>query len=112
MAVGKWNFNNNVLLVVGATYPKELKEIRSIVGDMPFLVPGIGAQGGDVQKTVTNGKNPPVVSSMRATGAILRRQHGVPPNGCEMKSINIDNSLTLHFLRFVVLANKALHILE
>lgn len=71
MAVGKWNFNNNVLLVVGATYPKELKEIRSIVGDMPFLVPGIGAQGGDVQKTVTNGKD------SKGTGMIINSSRGI-----------------------------------
>jgi len=51
----EWNYNGNVLLVAGATYPLELKEIRSIVGDMPFLVPGIGAQGGDIEKTVRNG---------------------------------------------------------
>ena len=53
----EWNRNGNVLLVVGATYPDELKEIRSIVGDMPLLVPGIGAQGGDVLQAVTNGKD-------------------------------------------------------
>jgi len=55
-AVTEWNYNSNVLLVVGATYPKELNEIRTIAGDMPFLVPGIGAQGGDVERAVTNGK--------------------------------------------------------
>ena len=55
-AVTEWNYNSNVLLVVGATYPKELHEIRTIAGDMPFLVPGIGAQGGDVERAVTNGK--------------------------------------------------------
>lgn len=54
-AASKWNYNQNVLLVVGATYPQELKEVRSIVGDMPFLVPGIGAQGGDIQAAVTSG---------------------------------------------------------
>ena len=54
-AVHKWNENGNILLVVGATFPQELKEIRSIVGDIPLLVPGIGAQGGDVQQTVING---------------------------------------------------------
>jgi orotidine-5'-phosphate decarboxylase len=42
--------------VVGATYPRELAEIREIVGDMPFLVPGVGAQGGDVVQAVTNGR--------------------------------------------------------
>jgi orotidine-5'-phosphate decarboxylase len=52
-----WNYNGNVALVVGATYPDELKEVRDIVGDMPLLVPGIGAQGGDVEKAVTNGRD-------------------------------------------------------
>ena len=52
-----WNKNDNCALVVGATYPDELSEVRKIVGDMPILVPGIGAQGGDVEKTVTAGKN-------------------------------------------------------
>lgn len=53
----EWNNNNNCLLVIGATYPKEMKEIRKIVGDMTFLVPGIGTQGGDVEKTVKAGLN-------------------------------------------------------
>lgn len=54
-AAKEWNYNNNVALVVGATYPKELKEIRTLVGDIPFLMPGIGAQGGDIEAAVTNG---------------------------------------------------------
>lgn len=52
-----WNKNNNCLLVVGATYPKEMKLIRDVVGDITFLVPGIGAQGGDIEKSVKAGKN-------------------------------------------------------
>jgi len=52
-----WNKNNNCLLVVGATYPDELAEVRKIVGDMDLLIPGIGRQGGDVKKTVKAGKN-------------------------------------------------------
>ncbi len=52
-----WNTNGNCLLVVGATYPEELAEVRKIAGDMTFLVPGIGAQGGDVEKTVKAGLN-------------------------------------------------------
>jgi len=44
-------------LVVGATYPEELREIRQIVRDMPILIPGIGAQGGDLEKSVHFGKN-------------------------------------------------------
>ena len=51
----KWNGNGNCGLVVGATYPAELAKVRAIVGDMPILVPGIGAQGGDVEATVKAG---------------------------------------------------------
>jgi orotidine-5'-phosphate decarboxylase len=54
----KWNGNNNCLLVVGATYPDELAEVRQIIGDDMFmLMPGIGAQGGDIEASVTAGKN-------------------------------------------------------
>jgi len=53
----EWNKNGNCALVVGATYPDELREIRGLVGDMPILIPGIGAQGGDVEKTVSAGKD-------------------------------------------------------
>ncbi len=51
-----WNVNGNCALVLGATFPQELRMIRDIVGDMPLLIPGIGAQGGDVEATVRNGK--------------------------------------------------------
>jgi len=54
--VKDWNYNGNCGLVVGATYPTELKIVRRIVGDgFPLLIPGIGAQGGDVEKTVKAG---------------------------------------------------------
>lgn len=53
----KWNKNKNCMLVVGATYPKELAQVRHIVGDMTLLIPGIGAQGGDIKATVTAGQN-------------------------------------------------------
>ena len=44
-------------MVVGATYPQELADIRKIAGDMPILIPGIGVQGGDIAKTVKAGRN-------------------------------------------------------
>ncbi|MDO8576150.1 MAG: orotidine-5'-phosphate decarboxylase [bacterium] len=53
----EWNANGNCALVVGATYPEELAEVRKIAGDMPILVPGIGAQNGDLEKTVKAGKD-------------------------------------------------------
>ena len=51
----EWNEIGDCGLVVGATYPAELAEVRAIVGDLPLLVPGVGAQGGDVQATVEAG---------------------------------------------------------
>ncbi len=51
----KWNEKRNMGLVVGATHPSELEEIRAMVGDMPLLIPGLGAQGGDVELSVRAG---------------------------------------------------------
>ena len=56
LVADKWNKNGQCALVVGATFPDELAQVRSIVGDMPLLVPGIGAQGGDIEATVRSGR--------------------------------------------------------
>ena len=65
-----WNGRGNCALVVGATWPEQLRDVRAIVGDMPFLVPGVGAQGGDVEAVVRNAKTSDgtglIVSSSRA----------------------------------------------
>ncbi|ELZ30185.1 orotidine-5'-phosphate decarboxylase [Halorubrum distributum] len=50
-----WNANGNVGLVVGATTPDELETVREIVPEIPFLVPGVGAQGGDAEAAVQHG---------------------------------------------------------
>lgn len=55
LATNKWNANGNCCLMVGATYPEELSEIREIIGDMPILTAGIGAQNGDLAKTMRAG---------------------------------------------------------
>jgi orotidine-5'-phosphate decarboxylase len=52
----KWNRNGQCALVVGATFPDELAQVRKLVGEMPLLVPGIGAQGGDIEATVRSGR--------------------------------------------------------
>jgi orotidine-5'-phosphate decarboxylase len=54
----EWNTNGNIGIVVGATYPDELKILRQQHPDLPILIPGIGAQGGDVATTVKNGVSP------------------------------------------------------
>ncbi len=67
----EWNKNCNCALVVGATYPDELREVREIVGDMPILIPGIGVQGGNVEKTVLAGKD------SRSEGMIINSSRGI-----------------------------------
>lgn len=54
-AAKEWNANGNLMLVAGATYPDELARIRQAVGDMPLLVPGVGAQGGDLAQVLEAG---------------------------------------------------------
>jgi orotidine-5'-phosphate decarboxylase len=66
----RWNANGQCALVVGATFPNEIAQVRSRVGDMPLLIPGIGAQGGDILATVKAGRNSTgagmMISSSRA----------------------------------------------
>jgi orotidine-5'-phosphate decarboxylase len=65
-----WNGNGNCLLVTGATWPQELAAVRALVGEMPLLVPGVGAQGGDVEAVVSSGRTASgdglLISSSRA----------------------------------------------
>lgn len=73
----RWNAHGNCMLVTGATWPEELGKVRAVVGDLPLLVPGIGAQGGDVAAVLRHGLTALgtglVVSSSRA---ILYAGHG------------------------------------
>lgn len=66
-----WNYNSNCAVVVGATYPEELEEVRGIVGDIPILIPGIGKQGGDIEKTVKAGIN------SKKQGIIINSSRGI-----------------------------------
>lgn len=58
------------MLVTGATYPEELSRVRDVVGAMPLLVPGVGAQGGSIQEVLRHGRDDQgqglVISSSRA----------------------------------------------
>ncbi len=66
-----WNMNRNCMLVVGATYPEEMKIVRSLVEDMTLLIPGVGAQGGDVKAVVEAGKN------SQSLGMIINSSRGI-----------------------------------
>src|SRR3989344_439124 len=67
----RWNENGNCALVVGATYPDELSRIRGIVGSMPILIPGVGAQGGDLKRAVLAGND------SRGWGMIINSSRGI-----------------------------------
>ncbi len=69
--IEKWNTHHNCLLVVGATYPNEMQTIRSLSDGMTFLVPGIGAQGGDIEQTVKAGLN------SKKSGMIINSSRGI-----------------------------------
>ena len=69
--VSEWNKNGNCMLVVGATYPDEMKEIRNIAGDMTFLVPGIGAQDGNIEAVMRSGLN------RESKGLIINSSRGI-----------------------------------
>ena len=56
LSANDWNSSGQIGLVVGATFPAEIARVRQLVGDAPLLVPGIGAQGGDIEATVKAGR--------------------------------------------------------
>ena len=71
LAAGVWNKNGNILLVVGATWPEELARVREIVGNIPLLVPGVGAQGGDVAAVLDAGLD------QRGLGLVINSSRGI-----------------------------------
>ena len=74
LAQGPWNLNGQLGLVVGATYPEEIRRVRDIAPTLPLLIPGVGAQGGDAVATIQAGyrtqagetTGPVIVNSSRA----------------------------------------------
>ena len=64
--VKEWNVNDNCGLVVGATKPAEIKTIRELVGDLPLLIPGVGAQGGDLPLSVKYGGKRGIINASRS----------------------------------------------
>mgnify|MGYP000597846455 CR=1 FL=1 len=73
----EWNeLNGNVGLVVGATHPDEMEEVRGYADDVPFLVPGVGAQGGDAEAAVEYGTNSHGVGIVNSTRSIIYAGEG------------------------------------
>ena len=71
LVASQWTTTGQCALVVGATFPGEIARVREIVGDLPLLVPGIGAQGGDVEATVHAGLD------QRATGLMINSSRAI-----------------------------------
>jgi orotidine-5'-phosphate decarboxylase len=73
LAAQEWNSSGQISLVVGATFPEEIAKVRAIVGEMPLLIPGIGAQGGDIDATVKAG----AISNKPGTGMIINSSRAI-----------------------------------
>ena len=73
LASQDWNSSGQISLVVGATFPEEIAKVRAIVGDMPLLIPGIGAQGGDIDATVKAG----CIAGAPGTGMIINSSRAI-----------------------------------
>lgn len=71
LAQGPWNVNGQLGLVVGATYPAEIARVRELAPNLPLLIPGVGAQGGDAQATVKAGLTDLGLISVNSSRAIL-----------------------------------------
>jgi orotidine-5'-phosphate decarboxylase len=74
-AAAKWNQHGNLMLVVGATYPREMAQLRKAHPEVPFLVPGIGAQGGDLEATLAAGLN------ARSAGLLINASRSIIYSG-------------------------------
>ena len=73
LAAEKWNASGQISLVVGATFPEEIAKVRAVTGEMPLLIPGIGAQGGDIEATVKAGS----ISNQPGTGMMINSSRAI-----------------------------------
>jgi orotidine-5'-phosphate decarboxylase len=76
LAQGPWNLNGQLGLVVGATYPAEIKRVRAVAPTVPLLIPGVGAQGGDAVATVRAGWRPNAPIIVNSSRAVLYASSG------------------------------------
>ena len=91
-----WNINGNCMLVVGGTFPSELTDVRAIVGqEMNILVPGIGAQGGDLEATLLAGLNNKKTGLLiSASRSIIYASGGVNfAEAARTEAINLKNEI-------------------
>ncbi|MGQ9553896.1 MAG: orotidine-5'-phosphate decarboxylase [Anaerolineae bacterium] len=97
-AAQEWNNNGNVGLVVGATHPEGLSSVRHLAPNLPFLIPGVGAQGGDLAAAVAWGATqagiPPVINSSR--GIIYASKHEDFASAARAAAIQLRDEIRSH----------------
>ena len=71
LANGPWNRGGQLGLVVGATFPAEIERVREIAPALPLLIPGIGAQGGEIEATVRAGTRGGALVAINSSRAVL-----------------------------------------
>ena len=93
-----WGNANNMMYVIGATRPEYIKEIRTMVPDHFFLVPGVGAQGGSLSEVAENGLSRDVGLLVNASRSIIyagRNEYFAQAAGSEAKRISAEMKLIL-----------------
>lgn len=109
----QWNSAGNVGLVVGATYPEELRQVREHCPELPILVPGIGAQGGDLRASVINGANQLgggliITSSRQILYAYRGNEQGQGAGKTPVNSLSYQARQSFHKNPFSMYAERAL----
>lgn len=91
-ATEDWNTNGNCCVMVGATYPEQLSEVRRIVGDMPILLAGIGPQNGELEKSAKEGRD------SRGKGLIVNASRSVifASSGADFAEVARKKATELH----------------
>jgi orotidine-5'-phosphate decarboxylase len=98
-AAGHWNEHGNLMLVVGATYPREMADLRLAHPDMSFLVPGIGAQGGDLDATLAAGLDARSAGLLISSSRNIIFAGGGQPNAIRAAAVELRSTINRHRVR-------------
>jgi orotidine-5'-phosphate decarboxylase len=95
-AAGEWNGNNNLMLVIGATNPAELAALREQHPELSFLVPGIGAQGGDLEATLAAGLNAAGAGLLISASRSINYAQGGTTQGIRAAAMDLYSAINRH----------------
>jgi orotidine-5'-phosphate decarboxylase len=95
-AAAHWNEHRNLMLVVGATYPREMADLRRAHPEVPFLVPGIGAQGGDLEATLAAGLDAHGAGLLISSSRNIIYAGGGSPEGIRAAAVELCTAINRH----------------